>query len=286
MGMDFSPSLADVLQSADKLIAAAIAEDIGSGDVTSLAVLPRGMNAKAAIVAKAEGIVAGLPLVKAIFLKGDSRVTVFPLINDGTRVKPTDALVNLEGPAISILSLERITLNFLQHLSGIATYASAFVRAVQGTGAVILDTRKTTPGYRALEKYAVHIGGAKNHRSGLHDMVLIKDNHIHAAGSISLAVRRAREQYPSLLLEVEVKSLEELKEALSFPVDRILLDNMELSAVRQSVALVNKRVPLEVSGGVRLENVHDFAATGVNYISIGALTHSAPALDLSLELIG
>jgi nicotinate-nucleotide pyrophosphorylase (carboxylating) len=284
--MNFSPSLADVLQSAEKLITAAIAEDIGSGDVTSLAILPRELKSKAVIITKAEGVVAGLPVIKAVFAKGDPRVTVAPSINDGTHVKPMNVLVNLEGPAVSILSLERIALNFLQHLSGIATFTSAFVQAVQGTQAVILDTRKTTPGYRMLEKYAVRIGGAQNHRHGLYDMVLIKDNHIRAAGSISLAVRRARQGYPSLPLELEVKSLDEVKEALSLPVDRILLDNMELSMVRQAVALVNKRIPLEVSGGVNLGNVRDFAATGVNYISIGALTHSAPALDLSLELVG
>jgi nicotinate-nucleotide pyrophosphorylase (carboxylating) len=264
----------------------AIAEDIGSGDATTLAVLPPEMKVKAVITAKAEGIVAGLPILKALYARGDSRVMVTPTIHDGTHVKPSDVLANLEGLGVSILSYERIALNFLQRLSGIATYASAFVRAVEGTRAVILDTRKTTPGYRALEKYAVRIGGAQNHRHGLFDMILIKDNHIHAAGSISLAVRRASECYPSLPLEVEVKSLEELKEALSLPVDVILLDNMDLTSIRQSVALVNNRVPLEVSGGVRLENVRDIAATGVNYISIGALTHSAPALDISLDLVG
>jgi nicotinate-nucleotide pyrophosphorylase (carboxylating) len=284
--MNFSPSLADVLQSAERLIVLAIAEDIGSGDATTLAVLPPEMKVKAVITAKAEGIVAGLPILKALYARGDSRVMVTPTIHDGTRVKPSDALANLEGLGVSILSYERIALNFLQRLSGIATYASAFVRAVEGTRAVILDTRKTTPGYRALEKYAVRIGGAQNHRHGLYDMLLVKDNHIRAAGSISLAVRRAHDGYPSLRLEVEVKSLEELKEALSLPVDVILLDNMELSMIRKSVALVNNRVPLEVSGGVRLENVHDIAATGVNYISIGALTHSAPALDISLDLVG
>jgi nicotinate-nucleotide pyrophosphorylase (carboxylating) len=284
--MNFSPSLADVLQSAERLIVSAIAEDIGSGDATTLSVIPPALKVKAVIMAKAEGIVAGLPVVKAVYAKGDSRVTFTPAMQDGTRVKVSDVIANLEGLGVSILSYERIALNFLQRLSGIATYTSAFVRAVQGTRAVILDTRKTTPGYRALEKYAVRIGGAQNHRHGLFDMILIKDNHIHAAGSISLAVRRARECYPSLPLEVEVKSLEELKETLSLPVDFILLDNMDLTTIRQSVALVNNRVPLEASGGVRIENVHDIAATGVNYISIGALTHSAPALDISLDLVG
>jgi len=284
--MNFSPSLADVLQSAERLIVAAIGEDIGTGDATSLAVIPPGMKAKAVIVAKAEGVVAGLPVVKAVYARGDSRVIVAPVIADGTRVKSADVLANLEGPGISILSFERIALNFLQRLSGIATCTSAFVEAVRGTKTVILDTRKTTPGFRALEKYAVRIGGAQNHRQGLYDMLLVKDNHIRAAGSISVAVRRAREAYPSLPLEVEVTTLEELNNALSLPVDTIQLDNMNLSMIRQAVALVNKRVPLEVSGGVRLENVREIAATGVNYISIGALTHSAPALDISLELVG
>ena len=231
--MNFSPSLADVLQSAERLIVSAIGEDIGTGDATSLAVIPSAMKAKAVIVAKAEGVVAGLPVVKAVYAKGDSRVIVAPAINDGTRVKPGDVLANLEGPGISILSYERIALNFLQRLSGIATLAAAFVAAVQGTRAVILDTRKTTPGYRMLEKYAVRIGGAQNHRQGLYDMLLVKDNHIHAAGSISLAVRRARECYPSLPLEVEVRSLEELKEALRFRWIIIQLDNMDLTTIRQ-----------------------------------------------------
>jgi nicotinate-nucleotide pyrophosphorylase (carboxylating) len=283
--MNVSPSLADVVQSAERLIVSAIAEDIGSGDATTQAVIPPSLKSKAVITAKAEGVVAGLPVLKAVYARGDARVTVTPTMHDGTHVKAGEILANLEGPCGSILSYERIALNFLQRLSGIATFAAAFVQAVQGTRAVILDTRKTTPGYRALEKYAVRIGGAQNHRHGLYDMLLVKDNHIRAAGSISVAVRRAKEGYPSLPLEVEVKSLEELTEALSLPVDVILLDNMNLSAIRQSVALVNNRVHLEVSGGVRLENVHDIAATGVNYISIGALTHSAPALDISLDLV-
>jgi nicotinate-nucleotide pyrophosphorylase (carboxylating) len=177
-------------------------------------------------------------------------------------------------------------INFLQHLSGIATLANQFVRAVQGTKAVILDTRKTTPGYRLMEKYAVRIGGAQNHRRGLYDMLLVKDNHIEAVKSISVAVRRARQCYPALPLEVEVDSLEHLQEALSLAVDRIMLDNMDLETIRKAVALVNNRVPLEASGGVTLENVHEIAATGVQFISVGALTHSAPSLDISLEMIG
>ncbi|OGO08904.1 MAG: nicotinate-nucleotide diphosphorylase (carboxylating) [Chloroflexi bacterium RBG_13_60_9] len=282
--MNFTPSLADVLQSADILIAAAIAEDIGSGDVTSLAVFPPHAMARATIIAKEPGVVAGLPVAKAVFAKADPHVVFTPALTDGAHVKPMDVLVNLEGKLISLLSLERIVLNFLQHLSGIATLASEFVRAVQGTKAVILDSRKTTPGYRALEKYAVRTGGAQNHRRGLYDMMMVKDNHIQAVKSLSLAVRRARESYPDLPLEVEVDSLEHLKEALSLPVDRILLDNMDLATIHQGVLIANNRVPLEVSGGVTLDNVRKIAETGVNFISVGALTHSAPGLDISLEI--
>jgi nicotinate-nucleotide pyrophosphorylase (carboxylating) len=284
--MDFTPSLADVLQSADKLIAAAIAEDIGPGDATSLAIFSPYVKARATIIAKEPGIVAGLPVARAVFAKADPTVVFTTVVADGASVKPQDVLVNIEGGLVSILSLERIVLNFLQHLSGIATLAAEFVKAVKGTHAVILDSRKTTPGYRALEKYAVRIGGASNHRRGLYDMLMVKDNHIQAVKSLSMAVRRARQSYPSLPLEVEVDSLDHLKEALSLPVDRILLDNMDLETIHKAVVLGDKRVPLEVSGGVTLENVRQIADTGVDYISVGALTHSAPGLDLSLEIVG
>jgi nicotinate-nucleotide pyrophosphorylase (carboxylating) len=283
--MNFTPSLADVLQSADKIIAAAIAEDIGSGDVTSLAVFPPHAMARATIIAKEHGVIAGLPVARRVFEKADPQAVFKPTLTDGARVKPMDVLVNLEGKLISMLSLERIVLNFLQHLSGIATLAAEFVQAVQGTHAIILDSRKTTPGFRMMEKYAVRIGGAQNHRLGLYDMLMVKDNHIQAVKSLSLAVRRARQCYPALPLEVEVDSLEHLKEALSLPVDRILLDNMDLATIHQAVLLANNRVPLEVSGGVTLENVRQIADTGVKYISVGALTHSAPGLDISLEII-
>jgi nicotinate-nucleotide pyrophosphorylase (carboxylating) len=282
--MLFTPSLADVLQSADKIIAAAISEDIGTGDATSLAVFPPHAMARATIIAKEPGVIAGLPVAKAVYAKGDPHVVFTPKLTDGTRVKPMDILVNLEGRLVSLLSLERIVVNFLQHLSGIATLTAEFVQAVKGTGAVILDTRKTTPGYRAMEKYAVRIGGAQNHRHGLYDMIMVKDNHIQAVKSLSLAVRRAHETYPNLPLEVEVDSLEHLKEALSLPVDRILLDNMDLPTIQQAVLIGNNRIPLEVSGGVTLEGVRRIAETGVNYISVGALTHSAPGLDISLEI--
>jgi nicotinate-nucleotide pyrophosphorylase (carboxylating) len=283
--MDFTPTLADVLQSADKIISAAIAEDIGPGDATSLSIFSASAKARATIIAKETGVIAGLPVARAVFAKADPAVVFNSVLSDGAHVKPMDVLVNLEGGLVSILSLERIVLNFLQHLSGIATLSAEFVKAVKGTNAVILDSRKTTPGYRAMEKYAVRTGGAQNHRRGLYDMLMVKDNHIQAVKSLSLAVRRARQIYPELPLEVEVDSLEHLKEALSLPVDRILLDNMDLPTIHQAVLLGNNRVPLEVSGGVTLENVRQIAETGVNYISVGALTHSAPGLDLSLEIV-
>jgi nicotinate-nucleotide pyrophosphorylase (carboxylating) len=284
--MNFTPTLADVMQTADNLITAAIAEDIGSGDATTRAVIPPHAVGRAHILTKEDGIVAGLPVARAVFTKKDPNIVFTAERTDGDPVKPSDILVYLEGPLVSILSVERIVLNFMQRLSGIATLAAKFVEAVKGTRAVILDSRKTTPGYRLMEKYAVRIGGAQNHRRGLYDMMMVKDNHIKAVNSISLAVRRARESYPSLPLEVEVDSLEHLREALSLPVDRILLDNMDLETIHQAVILVDNRVPLEVSGGVTLENVRQIAETGVNYISVGALTHSAPAIDLSLEIAG
>ncbi|MFN2298434.1 MAG: carboxylating nicotinate-nucleotide diphosphorylase [Anaerolineales bacterium] len=282
--MNFTPSLADVMQTADRLISAAIAEDIGSGDITSNSIFPPHAVARAHIISKEEGVVAGLPVARAAFAKRDPNITFSAEATDGDRVKESQVLVRIEGPLRSILSMERIVLNFMQHLSGIATLASKFVEAVSGTGTVILDSRKTTPGYRLMEKYAVRLGGAQNHRRGLYDMMMVKDNHIKATRSISLAVRRARSSHPELPLEVEVDSLDDLREILSLPVDRILLDNMDLENIRQAVAMAANRVPLEVSGGVTLENVRRIAETGVKYISVGALTHSAPAVDLSLEI--
>jgi nicotinate-nucleotide pyrophosphorylase (carboxylating) len=282
--MDFTPTLADVMHSAQMLIEAAVAEDVGSGDVTTRAVLPANAQAKAMIQAKADGILAGLPMAKAVFSRLNPTVDFLPVVNDGARLKPLAVCAYLQGPAAAIFAGERIALNFLQHLSGIATLTDAFVRAVAGTPAVILDTRKTTPGFRLLEKYAVRIGGGKNHRHGLFDMLLVKDNHIQAAGSLSLAVRRARESRPDLALEVEVTTLSQLEEAISLSVDRIMLDNMDLETIRKSVSITNRRIKLEVSGGVTLANVRDIASAGVDFISVGALTHSAPALDLSLEV--
>jgi nicotinate-nucleotide pyrophosphorylase (carboxylating) len=274
----------ELLKAAASLIRAALAEDIGPGDVTTQAVIPEGREGNAVIVAKAYGVLAGLPIAEGVFREVAPQIRFEPLAQDGEPVAPGDVVAQVSGPLREILTAERVALNFLCRLSGIATLTAKFVDAVAPYRAVILDTRKTTPGWRVLEKYAVRAGGGHNHRLGLYDMVLIKDNHIVACGSITEAVRRVREAGAALPIEVEVKTLEELEEALSLGVDRILLDNMDIPTLREAVRRAAGRVPLEASGGVSLENVAEVAATGVDYISVGAITHSAPSLDLSLEL--
>ncbi len=270
------------------LIQMAIQEDIGEeGDITSLATIPPNRMICGTIRAKATGVIAGLEMVKRVYAHLDDTVQVHCLVNDGDAVTAGTVICEVEGKALSVLSGERIALNFLQRLSGIATLTRCFVDAVAGTNAVILDTRKTTPGWRTLEKYAVRMGGGQNHRMALYDMILIKDNHIDAAGSITNAVNAAR-LYPGaggLLIEVEVKNETELYEALELQVDRIMLDNMTPEQMRQAVTIVAERIPLEASGNVSLETVRTIAETGVDFISIGALTHSAPILDLSMRLV-
>lgn len=256
-------------------------------DVTSASTVAPGQWLRGCIVAKAEGIIAGLPVAEAVAWLVDDRLTFRAHRADGAAVVPGMLVAEVVGPGIALLAAERTMLNFLGRLSGIATLTHRFVQAVQGTGARILDTRKTTPGLRHLEKYAVRMGGGVNHRLGLYDMALVKDNHIDAAGSVTAAVARCRAQLgPDFPLVVEVKTLDELAEALALspPPTRILLDNMNVAALRQAVQQTARRVPLEASGNVRLETVRGIAATGVDYISIGALTHSAPALDLSMRL--
>ena len=276
-----------LLQAAAPLIELAIREDIGPGDATSEAVLPAGGGLYGEIIAKAAGVVAGLPVMEAVFHRVDPAIAFAPLVADGQEVVPGELVAKVRGPARSLLSAERIALNFLQRMSGIATLTRRYVDAVAGTRAAILDTRKTVPGFRVLDKYAVRMGGGQNHRASLYDMVLIKDNHVQAAGGILPAILRARAAHPDLPIEVEVKSLEELREALSAEpaLDRIMLDNMDLETMRQAVAVAAGRVPLEASGGVTLENVAEIAGTGVDCISVGALTHSVRALDLSMEVM-
>ena len=267
------------------IIRRALAEDIGPGDVTSAWTLPEDLQLRGEIKAKAPGIVAGLEVARMVFAAVDRRVCFQRLVADGSTVSRGAVLATVEGPARSILSAERVALNFLQRMSGIATLTQRYVAAVRGTKAVILDTRKTAPGLRVLDKMAVRLGGGQNHRFGLYDMVLIKDNHIAAAGSITAAVQRVRARNrDGLHIEVEVKNLDELHEALELGVERILLDNMDPDQMRQAVTLSAGRAKLEASGNIRLDNIAAVAGTGVDYISIGALTHSAPALDISLDV--
>ena len=263
----------------------ALDEDIGDGDVTTLSTIPADAMLDGRFIVKEAGIIAGLAVAQRVFEQVDSRVKLTPLVADGDPVSQGDIAATISGPCRAVLSGERVALNFLQRMSGIATLTRRFVEAVKGTRAVILDTRKTAPGLRLLDKWAVRLGGGKNHRIGLYDMVLIKDNHIAAIGSIPETVARVRANDDRRRpIEVEVTSLAQLQEVLPLNVDRILLDNMSLAEMREAVRIAGGRTPLEASGNVRLDNVADIAATGVDYVSIGALTHSVRALDISLDL--
>ena len=298
------------------LITAALKEDVGSRDLTSAALIPKGQVAEAEIVVRQEGILAGLQVAEWVFGLTDPKIKFLPQVKDGQKVYPDKAVAFLEGPARGILAGERVALNFLGHLSGVATLTRAFVEKARGTSAKILDTRKTTPGLRLLEKYAVRMGWGINHRIGLYDGVLIKDNHLRlvakglsprqeaggqAQGTVPSrsAVEEAVFQTRAAVqkntpIEVEVSNLQEFRQALSARADLILLDNMKLPEIQEAVRLARavgrskggQRVLLEVSGGVTLENVRPIALTGVDRISIGALTHSAPTLNIALEVVG
>ena len=270
------------------LVDLALDEDRGPGDWTTRWIVPARMRGTARIVAKADGVIAGLGIASAVFLRLDPRVEVMTERSDGRTVAVGDVLCTVRGPARAILTGERAALNFLQRLSGIATLTQAYVDAVRGTSAAILDTRKTTPAFRALEKAAVRAGGGQNHRVGLYDMVLIKENHIAIAGGVAEAIRRIKDANTrGLRVEVEVRNKQELKLALEAGCDRVLLDNMDVQAMREAVRLVRKLAPaveVEASGNMTLERVRSVAEAGVDFISVGALTHSAPALDLSLQM--
>src|SRR3954462_13402068 len=255
-------------------IAAALAEDVGDGDVTTEATVPAQSRARATITQKAPGVIYGLAVAEEVFRRLDPDVRVERLADEGVWHEPPTPALRAEGAAGALLTGERTALNFLQGLSGVATAAARAARAVEGTGAMVLDTRKTTPGLRALEKEAVAAGGAANHRAGLYDMVLIKENHIAAAGGITAAGRAARERAPGLPLEIEVRDLAEADEALAAGAERLLLDNMAPEQLRDAVRHVDGRATLEASGGVTLDNLKEVAATGVNWVSVGALTHS------------
>jgi nicotinate-nucleotide pyrophosphorylase (carboxylating) len=268
----------------DRIVTQALAEDVGPGDVTSLATVPANTTGRAVFVAKDVGVLAGMPLLHRVYARVDPRVVVAEVLEDGHPVRPGVEIAEAQGPARALLTGERVALNFLQHLSGIATRTARFVQLVQGTGARIVDTRKTVPGLRALAKYAVRVGGGHNHRFGLYDGVLIKDNHLQAAGGITAAIRRAREHAPhSLRVEVETETLDQAREALDAGADILLLDNMDLETLRAAVALCQGRALTEASGGIHEGTVRAVAEAGVDLISVGALTHSVTALDISLD---
>jgi nicotinate-nucleotide pyrophosphorylase (carboxylating) len=263
----------------------ALDEDIGSGDVTTDSIVPATASLRGRIIAKQNGVVAGLTIAEAVWRELDERVTFKPQTTDGSQVETKTIVAEIVGPARALLTGERTALNFLGRMSGIATLTRQFVDAVASTRAVVLDTRKTAPGLRLTDKLAVRIGGGQNHRTGLFDMVLIKDNHIDFAGSISAAVTRVRESGTNLEIEVEARTLAHVREALALEVERILLDNMSLELMREAVQVTNGRAKLEASGNVSLENVLEVARTGVDYISVGALTHSPKVFDVSLEFV-
>ena len=274
----------------ERLIAEALREDIGPGDITSAATVPESKMSHARLIAKAPGVLSGVDVARAVLLAVNPQVKVSGSEDEGRRVSRGDLVLTVEGRARDLLSAERTAINFLAHLSGVATLTARFVEAVAGTNARVLDTRKTTPGLRLLEKRAVRAGGGENHRTGLFDMVLIKENHINAAGGITEAVTACKRHLQErgdakTKIEVETTCREEVEEALAIGCDRIMLDNMGIDELRSAVALIrsmSRKMEIEASGNMNLERVNAVAKTGVDFISIGALTHSAPVLDLSL----
>ncbi len=265
-------------------VALALIEDIGTGDVTAQ-LIPENKLAQARIISREHAVLCGTEWVNEVFKQLDSNISIEWHFSDGDAIQPEQELCYLQGSARHLLSGERTALNFLQTLSATATHANEYVMAVAGTGCRILDTRKTIPGLRLAQKYAVRCGGAYNHRTGLYDMILIKENHISAAGSLQTAVDTARQLSPSIPIEVEVENLAQLQLALTTGVDRILLDNMDISSLKQAVELTAKRIPLEASGGVNLQTVRAIAETGVDYISVGSITKHIRAIDLSMRFI-
>ncbi len=267
---------------AERVVQLAVEEDLGAGDLTTERVIPAGATCRTELLLKEPGVVCGLAVAEAVFRALDPDIRFEQLASDGDRFDTPASVAALSGAAGPILTGERTALNFLGRLSGIATLTRRFADAVEGTGATVLDTRKTTPGLRALEKYAVRCGGGQNHRFGLYDGILIKDNHLKVAGSITAAVERARNGVP---VQVEAETLDDVREALAAGADSILLDNMSPAELAEAVAEVGGRARLEASGGVSLETIREIAETGVDFVSIGALTHSARSLDVSLEVM-
>jgi len=270
----------------DKIIEQALLEDIGTGDITTESIIPSNLKAKGIIKTSEEGVIAGLDIACLVFQKLDSEIIFQEKTKDGTKVARGKELAEITGPARTIFKGERVALNFLQRISGIATITSKFCQEVKDFPVRIVDTRKTTPGLRILEKYAVRMGGGYNHRFGLYDAVLIKDNHIAVAGGIKSAVNSVRKQIShTVKIEVEVENLSQLQEALKVQVDIIMLDNMDLETMKEAVKMVKGKALIEASGGITLEKVRKIAQTGVDLISIGALTHSVKSLNISMEII-
>lgn len=274
----------------NSLLELAFAEDIGDGDHTTLCSIPASEVGSSKLLIKEEGILAGVDVAKDVFHKFDPELKVEVFIEDGAHVKPGDVAFVVTGKVQSLLQTERLVLNLMQRMSGIATITNKYVKLLEGTKTKVLDTRKTTPGLRMLEKQAVKIGGGENHRIGLFDMILLKDNHVDFAGGIKNAITRAKqylkEKNKDLKIEIEVRNFEELNEALNVGgVDRIMLDNFTVEDTRKAVDIVNGRVELESSGGITFETIRDYAVTGVDYVSVGALTHSVKSLDMSLKAV-
>lgn len=272
------PDILDAIQRA-------LTEDIGAGDVTSNSIIPPAARLDGQIIAKQDGVIAGLEVARAVYVRVDAGILFTPKVADGDRVQNRQVLATASGSARALLTAERTALNFMGRMSGIATLTRQFVDAVAGTKAVLLDTRKTAPGLRMADKLAVRLGGGQNHRIGLYDMILIKDNHIDFAGGIAEAVRRARADGGGLQIEVEARTLDDVKIALGLGVERILLDNMSVEMMAEAVHLTNGRAKLEASGNVTLETVRKIAETGVDFISVGALTHSAKVFDVSFDYV-
>ncbi|HUX93010.1 MAG TPA: carboxylating nicotinate-nucleotide diphosphorylase [Ignavibacteriaceae bacterium] len=274
----------------ERIIDAAFKEDIGSGDITTNRIVPKNKNAKAYFLAKEDGIIAGLNIAKHVLRKLDKKIIWKSFVKEGDKVSVGTKIAEVNGSLRALLTGERTALNFLQRISGIASITSKYVEALNNTGTKILDTRKTVPGLRMIDKYAVKTGGGTNHRIGLYDMALIKDNHIKAAGSISEAVRKVRskndklKKKKKLKIEVETTNLDEVREALKCRVDMIMLDNMSPSLMKEAVKIINGKAKVEASGNMNIDKIRETAAAGVDFISVGALTHSVKALDISMKI--
>ena len=267
------------------LVELAISEDLmGGTDVTSLSTIPETQISQLDLVARKKGVISGIDVASLVFHSINNKIQIEQKVKDGSQVEENQSLLIAKGPTTDLLTAERTALNFLSHLSGIATLTNKWVNEVSSTNAIIRDTRKTTPGLRILEKYAVRCGGGKNHRMSLNDQALIKDNHIVAAGSILKAIEKVKDKFPELPLEIEVDNLEQLQEVLKTDIKLILLDNFTIKDLEKAVGLNNKKAKLEASGGITFENAREIAQTGVDYLAVGALTHSAPVLDIGGDL--